>query len=65
MKKYKIIRSTQGYLLGTIFQCSQLTIENLTTLLNIPNKVNKILEIERGLYRYQTVHYTLIIKEVN
>ena len=51
MKKYKIIRSTQGYLLGTIFQCSQLTIENLTTLLNIPNKVNKILEIERGLYR--------------
>ena len=65
MKKYKIIRSTQNFLLGRTFECDELTAEKLTSLLGIPMRDNKVLEIERGLYRYLTVHYTLIIKEVN
>ena len=65
MKKYKIIRSTQGFLLGKVFMCDEISAKSISKFLNIPLRVDSIEKIEEGLYKYQTVHYTLIIQEVN
>jgi hypothetical protein len=64
MNKYQIIYSTQGYLSGKIFECDNLNPEKLSLSLGTEIVSSEITMLEEGVYKYQTVHYTLIIKEV-